>query len=183
MLRWPPTWLTNLGVVIGLGLLVLLTSLAVGAAVSSMAEHGVSVDEFQMGGTTAKAQAAYEELGEDGRRDAWRFLAWELPYLVSFGLLLSASCAFAYRRLAAAGAHRFAQFARLAVAFGLLSAASDLVQNSALAFILGGHFGQPAPRLAEVGGYFTWAFGVAAGIVFVSGWIVAALRSREAAPS
>jgi hypothetical protein len=182
MLRWPPTWLTNLGVVIGLGLLVLLTSLAVGVAVTSMTEHGVSVDEFQMAGTPANAEAAYEDLGEDGRRAAWWFLAFELPYLVSFGLLLSASCAFAYQRLAATGADRLARLARFAVVFGLLSAGADLIQNAALAVILRGHFGQPAPFLADVGGYLTWAFGIAAGFVFVTGWIVSALRAREAAP-
>jgi hypothetical protein len=68
------------------------------------------------------------------------------------------------------------------VVLGLLAAMSDLIQNSALAVILTGHFAQPAPRLAEVFGYLTWVFGISAGFVFVAGWIVAALRSRRVAP-
>ena len=37
-------------------------------------------------------------------------------------------------------------------------------------------------RLAEIFGYLTWAFGISAGFVFVAGWSVAALRSRQVAP-
>jgi hypothetical protein len=180
--RWPPAWLTNVGVVIGLGLIVLLSSMAIGVAATSMTEHGVSVDDFQLAGTSAKAEQAYNDLGQDGRRAAWRFLAFELPFLVSFGLLLCAGCAFAARQLAAAGAERLARIARFAVVFGLLAAGSDLIQNSALAVNLMGHFAQPAPRLAEVFGDLTWVFGISAGFVFVAGWIFAALRSRQVAP-
>jgi hypothetical protein len=176
--RWPPAWLTNVGVVIGLGLIVLVSSLAIGAAATSMTEHGVSVDDFQSAGTSAKAEQAYDDFGQDGRRAAWWFLGFELPFLASFGLLLSAGCAFATLRLAAAGARRLARIARVAVIFGLLAAVSDLIQNSALAVVLSGHFAQPAPRLAEVFGYLTWVFGISAGFVFVAGWIVAAIRSQ-----
>lgn len=180
--RWPPAWLTNVGVVIGLGLVVLLSSLAIGAAATSMTEHGASVEDLQSAGTSAKAEQAYDDLGEDGRRAAWWFLGFELPFLASFGLLLSASCAFAARQLATAGAERLARIASFAVAFGLLAALSDLIQNAAVAAVLTGHFAQPAPRFAEVFGYLTWVFGIAAGFVFVAGWIVAALRSRRATP-
>jgi disulfide bond formation protein DsbB len=180
--QWPPAWLTNVGVVIGLGLIILVSSLAIGAQATSMTEHGVSVDDFQFAGTSAKAEQAYGDLGQDGRRAAWRFLGFELPFLVGFGLLLCASCAFATRQLAAAGAERLARIARFAVIFGLLAAGSDLIQNSALAVVLTGHFVQPAPRLAEVFGYLTWVSGISAGAVFVAGWIVATLRSRHVAP-
>jgi hypothetical protein len=180
--RWPPAWLTNVGVVIGLGIIVLLSSMAIGAAATSMTEHGVSVDNFQFAGTSAKAELAYNELGRDGRRFAWWFLAFELPFLVSYGLLLCAGCAFAAQRLAAAGAERLARIARFASVFGLLAAGSDLIQNSALAFVLKSHFAQPAPRIAEVFGDLTWVFGISAGFVFVAGWIFAALRSRRVAP-
>jgi hypothetical protein len=179
--RWPPVWLTNVGVVIGLGIIMLLSSMAIGAAATSMTEHGVSVDDFQFAGTSSKAELAYNELGHDGRRAAWWFLALELPFLVSYGLLLSAGCAFAALRLAAAGAERLARIARFALPFGLLAAGSDLIQNSALAVVLTGNFGQPAPRLAEVFGDLTWVFGISAGFVFVVGWITASLRSRRAA--
>lgn len=180
--HWPPAWLTNVGVVIGLGLIVLLSSLAIGAAATSMTEHGVSVDDFQSAGTPGNAEQAYDDLSQDGRRAAWWFLGFELPFLVSFGLLFCAGCAFAARQLAAAGVERLAHIARFAVVFGLLAAVSDLIQNSALAIVLTGHFAQPAPRIAEVFGYFTWAFGISAGFVFVAGWIVAALRARQMAP-
>lgn len=180
--RWPPPWLTNVGVVIGLGLVVLLSSLAIGVAATSMTEHGVSVDDFQSAGTSAKVEQAYDDLGQDGRRAAWWFLGFELPFLASFGLLLSAGCAFAAHQLAAAGVEHLARIARFAVIFGLLAAASDLIQNSALAVVPSGHFAQPAPRLAEVFGYLTWAFGVSAGFVFVAGWIVAAAQSRRLTP-
>jgi hypothetical protein len=177
--QWPPVWLTNVGVVIGLGLVVLVSSLAIGPAATSMTEHGVSVDDFQSAGTSAKAEQAYDDLGQDGRRAAWWFLGFELPFLVSFGLLLSAGCVFAARQLAAAGAERLARIARFAVVFGLLAAASDLIQNSALAVVLSGHFAQPAPRFAEIFGYLTWVFGISAGFVFVAGWTVAAVQSRQ----
>lgn len=180
--RWPPAWLTNVGVVIGLGIILLLSSMAIGAAATSMTEHGVSVDDFQFAGTSAKAELAYNELGHDGRRAAWWFLALELPFLVSYGLLLCAGCAFAALRLAAAGVERLARIARFAAVFGLLAAGSDLIQNSALAVVLTGNFAQPAPRIAEVFGDLTWVFGISAGFVFVAGWIFAALRSRQVAP-
>jgi hypothetical protein len=179
--HWPPLWLTNVGVVIGIGLVVLVSSLAIGAAATSMIENGVSVEDLQSAGTSANAEQAYGDLGKDGRRAAWWFLGFELPFLASFGLLLSAGCAFAARQLAAAGAERLAQFARFAVIFGLLAALSDLIQNFSVAVILTGHFAQPFPRLAEVFGYLPWAFGVSAGSVFVAGWIVAAFRSRRVA--
>lgn len=140
------------------------------------------MDDFQFAGTSAKAELAYNELGQEGRRAAWWFLAFELPFLVSFGLLLCAGCAFAAHRLAAAGVERLARIARFASIFGLLAGASDLIQNSALAFVLMGHFAQPAPRIAEVFGDLTWVFGISAGFVFVAGWIFAALRSRQMAP-
>ena len=177
--RWPPTWLTNVGVVIGLGLIVFVSSMAIGATATSMTEHGVSVGDFQFAETSANAEQSYDDLGHDGRRAAWWFLGFELPFLVSYGLLLCAGCAFAARRLAASGAERLARIARFAVVFGLLAAGSDLIQNSALVVILLGHFAQPAPRLAEVFGDLTWVFGISAGFVFVAGWIVSALRSRQ----
>jgi hypothetical protein len=180
--RWPPAWLTNVGVVIGLGLVVLLSSMAIGTAATSMTEHGVSVGDFQFAGTSAKAELAYKELGHDGRRAAWWFLALELPFLVSFGLLLCAGCAFAARQLAAVGAERLARIARFAVVLGLLAAGSDLIQNTALALILEGHFAQLSPRLAAICGDLTWVFGISAGFVFVAGWIFAAVRSRRLAP-
>lgn len=180
--RWPPAWLTNVGVVIGLGIVVLLSSMAIGAAATSMTEHGVSVDNFQFAGTSAKAELAYNELGHDGRRAAWWFLALELPFLIGYGLLLCAGCAFAAIRLAAVGAERLARIARFVAALGLLAAGSDLIQNSALAVILTGSFAQPAPRIAEVCGDLTWVFGISAGFVFVAGWIYATLRSRQMAP-
>jgi hypothetical protein len=179
--RWPPAWLTHVGVVIGLGIVVLLSSMAIGSAATSMTEHGVSVGDFQFAGTSTKAELAYNELGHDGRRAAWWFLGFELPFLVSYGLLLCAGCAFAARQLAAAGAERLAHIARFAAIFGLLAAASDLIQNTALAIILESHFAQPAPRLAQVFGDLTWVFGISAGFVFVAGWILATIRSRQAA--
>jgi hypothetical protein len=56
-------WLTHVGVVIGIGLIVLVSSLAIGAPATSMAEHGVSVDDFQSAGTSANAEQAYDDLG------------------------------------------------------------------------------------------------------------------------
>lgn len=179
--RWPPAWLTNAGVAIALGIVVLLSSMAIGTAATSMTEHEVSVGDFQFAGTSAKAEQAYNELGHDGRRAAWWFLALELPFLIGYGLLLCAGCAFAALRLAAAGAERLARIARFAAVFGLLAAASDLIQNTALAINLTGSFAQPAPRIAALFGDLTWVFGISAGFVFVAGWVFAALRSKQTA--
>jgi hypothetical protein len=41
---------------------------------------------FQFAGTSAKAEQAYDDLGQDGRHAAWRFLGFELPFLLGFGL-------------------------------------------------------------------------------------------------
>ena len=180
--RWLPAWLTNAGVVIGIGLVVLVSSLAIGAAATAMPENGASAADLQSAGTSANPEQPYDDLGEDGRRAAWWFLGFETPFLTSFGLLLCAGCAFAACQLAVSGAERLARIARFAVIFGLLAALSDLIQNSAVAVVLTGHFAQPAPRLAEVFGYLTWAFGVSAGFVFVTGWFVAAVRTRRPAP-
>jgi hypothetical protein len=177
--RWPPRWLTNVGVVIALGLVVLVSSLAIGAPATTMTRHGVSVDDLQFAGTSAKAQRAHDDLGQDGRRAAWWFLTLELPLLVGYGLLLCAGCTFAAGRLAAAGAERLARLARFTVVFGLLAAVCDLIQNAGVASILLDHTAQPAPRIAELFGYLTWVFGVSAGFVFVAGWIAAALQARR----
>ena len=168
--------------VIGLGLTVLLSSMAMGAAAWRRADQGVSVTPSPLAATPANPARPSRELGHDGRRAAWWFLVFESPFLVSYGLLLCAGCAFAAGRLAAAGADRLARIARFAVPFGLLAAGSDLIQNLALVVNLTGHFAQPAPRIAQVCGDVTWVFGIAAGFVFVAGWIVATLRSRRAAP-
>jgi hypothetical protein len=143
---------------------------------------GGNVDDHGCGwglGTSAKAELAYDELGQAGRHAAWWFLAVELPFLCSYGLLLCAGCAFSAKQLATAGAERLARIASFAAVFGLLAAGSDLIQNSALVVVLMGHFAQPAPRIAEVFGDLTWVFGVSAGFVFVAGWVVAAHRSRQ----
>ena len=139
--RRPPAWLTHTGVVIGLGLIVLVSSLAIGAPATTMIENGVSVDEFQFAGTSEEAERAYDDLGPDGRRAARWFLGLELPFLFSFGLLLCAGCAFAAGRLAAVGVERLARLARFAVVFGALAAAFDLAQNISLTVILSGDFG------------------------------------------
>jgi hypothetical protein len=179
---WPPGWLTNVGVVISLGLIVLVSSLAIGAPATTMARRGVSVVDLQSAGTSAKAERAHDDLGHEGRRAAWWFLALELPFMLGYGLLLCAGCAFAARRLAATGAERLARMARFAVVFGLLAAACDLVQNAAVAGVLLDHTAQPVPRIAELFGYLTWAFGISAGFVFLAGWAAASLRARRTAP-
>jgi hypothetical protein len=79
--QWPPAWLTNVGFVIGLGLIVLVSSLAIGVAATSMTEHGVSAEDLQSAGTSAKAEQAYGDLGEDGRRAAWWFSGSSSPSL------------------------------------------------------------------------------------------------------
>jgi hypothetical protein len=48
--RWPPAWLANVGVVIGIGLVVLLSSLAIAGAATSMTENGASVEDLQTAG-------------------------------------------------------------------------------------------------------------------------------------
>jgi hypothetical protein len=179
--RTPPGWLTDVGVVIALGIIVLVSSLAIGAPATTMARHGVSVEELQSAGTPAKAERAHDDLGDDGRRAAWWFLALELPFMAGYGLLLCAGCAFAARRLAAAGAERLARMACLAVPFGLLAAACDLIQNAGVAAVLLDHTAQPAPRIAQLFGYLTWALGISAGFVFAAGWLAAALRARRIA--
>jgi len=177
--RPPLPWLNNTGLVIALGIVVLLSSMAIGSAATTMTEHGGSPDAFQFAGTTAKAEQVRADLGPDGRRAAWWFLGLELPFLVSYGLLLAAGCVYAATRLAGARADRLARLAGVAVFFGLAAAACDLIQNTALAFVLLGHTAQPAPGIAKYFGDLTWVLGVTAGAVFVFGSLFAQ-RKRKA---
>lgn len=167
-----PAWLTRVDVVVAAGLAVFAASLATGAAATTMTEAGVSVADLQSAGTAAKAALAHDELGSEGREAAWWFLLFELPYLAGFGILLSAGCAVAAQRLSRTGPSSLAKAARLAVPAGFIAAACDLTQNIAVGAILLGHTGQPAPRIAQVGGYLTWVFGLTAGAVFVVGLLV-----------
>lgn len=66
-----------------------------------------------------------------------------------------------------------------AIPLGFLAAACDLIQNLGVAAILLDSNGQPAPRIAEFGGFLTWVFGLVAGAVFVIGMAVSLWRDSR----
>lgn len=176
-----PSWLTNVSVVVTAGLAVFAASLAIGATGTTMAEAGVSIEDLQSAGTSAKAVAAHDGLGSEGREAAWWFLLFELPYLTGFGILLSAGCAIAAARLDRSGPPALARAAHAAIPLGFLAAVCDLAQNLGVAAILLDSTRQPAPRIAELGGALTWVFGLAAGAAFVVGMAVSLRRDSRTA--
>ena len=149
-----------------LAALTLITFFAQLPATDTMSEHGATITEFEFAGTTAKAEQIVDGFGDEGKRAAWTQLAIDMPFLVAYGLLIAGCCLAAADRLARLGRNALARGLKWLAWCGPLAALCDTVQNAALAFILAGHAGQPAPRLAQVFGYATLSF-AAIGIVAI----------------
>jgi hypothetical protein len=152
----------------------------------TMWEHGVRFDELQSAGTTAKATEFVATLGEEGREAAWIILAIEFPWIVGFALLISGWCLATADLLSKAGRDSSARALRIAAWAGPIAAACDIVENVAVAFMLDGRTGQPAPRIAEVGGLLTWTFvgiGIASTAAGIALLAIARLRHRGGDPA
>jgi hypothetical protein len=163
-------------VLIGLALLTVAAGVAMLPAMSTMSDHGASIIDFEFAGSVGRSNEIVAGWGDAGKA-AWWQLALDVPFLISYGLLLFGACTAIGRRAEATGDKRLRTTARTVAWFGPVAACADMVQNVALALILAGHETQPWPALSFLGGAI--AFGLmASGIVFLG---IAWLRTRAAA--
>ena len=144
-------------------------------AMRTMADHGASLIAFENAGSVDRAAEILAEWGAAGERAMWWQLAFDLPFLIGYGLFAAAACAAVARRAAAAGKPRLRRAATVFAWFGPLAAARDLLQNIALARVLAGRVEQPWPRIAAVGGSAITIL-VAASVLFA---LVGAFLTRE----
>lgn len=129
-------------------LTTLLLYLAMIPSFHAMSGHGASLGSFEDATSVSESTAIIEEWGSAGRNGAWVQLAIDLPFMVSYALLLAGACNFVARRAAEVGWSRFASFAEVAAWSGPIAAGCDLMQNISLALILGGQHSQPWPLIS-----------------------------------
>jgi hypothetical protein len=151
-------WLLSLAAV------TLLSGLAMLPAMRTMADHGASLFEFEKAGTAARSQEIVSEWGAAGKSAAWWQLAFDLTFLLGYGLFLAGACAAVARRARATGGGRLERAATAFAWLGPIAAAADLAQNVSLAFILTGSVNQPWPRISAVAGYTTTYLALAAAL-------------------
>src|SRR5690606_7071663 len=99
-------------------------------------------------GSSSEAARLVAQLGSDGVDAARMSLYLDYPFLVAYGLLLSAACIVLAARAADRGATSLAALGRL-IAWGApIASACDAVENAALLVAVGGSTDQPWPGLA-----------------------------------
>ena len=139
------------------------------ATMATMADHGASLLEFESAGSVARSQGIVAEWGSAGKSAMWWQLALDLPFLIGYGLFLAGACAAVARRASSRDMPRLERAAAALAWLGPLAAASDLLQNISLAFVLSGHVAQPWPRISAVGGQVTLALGLTAALFALIG--------------
>ena len=115
-----------------------------------MEERGVDVIELELMGTSSEAARVVAQLGSEGIDAARMSLYLDFPFLVAYGLLLSAACVVLAARAADRGAAYLAELGRLIAWAAPVAAAFDAVENALLLVVLGGSTDQPWPGL-EIG--------------------------------
>jgi hypothetical protein len=161
-----------------LAAVTLLAGAAMLPAMRTMTDHGASLFEFEKAGTAARSQEIVSEWGAAGKGAVWWQLAFDLPFLLGYGLFLAGACTAVARRAHETGRGRLQ---RAAIAFawlGPIAAAADLAQNVSLAFILTGSVNQPWPRISAVAGYTTTYLALAAALFAALG----AVATRRPSP-
>lgn len=131
-----------------LSLTTLLLYLAMIPSFHAMSGHGASLGSFEDATSVSESTAIAEEWGSAGREGARTQLVIDLPFMVSYALLLAGACNFVAKRAACVGWSRFASFAEVAAWSGPIAAGCDLMQNISLALVLGGQHSQPWPRIS-----------------------------------
>jgi hypothetical protein len=137
-----PWWL------IVLATTTLLFYLAMIPTFHAMSSHGASLGSFEDATSAMRSGEIVDEWGRAGRLAAWVQLAIDLPFMISYALLLAGACMFLARRAAQVGWDRLSTFAEIAAWSGPVAAGCDLAQNLSLALILSGHHSQPWPRIS-----------------------------------
>lgn len=137
------------------GLIVLALFLAtagVGArafpALHGMSDRGVGIVDFELARTAEKALEYNNQLGPGGRAAARESLYLDYPFLILYGVLLSAMCAVVAARAAGCGMARLAAAGWPLGWAGLAAATCDAVENLVLLRVLDGHTEQPWPGFA-----------------------------------
>lgn len=133
-----------------LGLFIL--SFGVGAlmlpSMGTMDTRGVSVPDLQFMRTSAEAADLVARLGPSGVDAAQMAHYLDFPYLVTYGLALSAACVVLAARAAGRGRTRLAALGPTVAWFAVAAAAGDALEDVAILLVLGGSTGQPWPAIA-----------------------------------
>ena len=152
-----------------LACLAAVSGLAMLPAMSTMARHGATLLEFESAGDVATSQAILGYWGSAGKDAMWWQLALDLPFIAGYSFLLAGGCAVVVRRAGATGRPRLARAGLVVAWFGPIAGAADLLQNLALALVLGGAKGQPWPRISAVAGTLTTVLAILAALFAVGG--------------
>jgi hypothetical protein len=139
-------------VLVALALTVLLSGAAMLPALSTMADHGASVLEWESAGAPARSQEILDQWGGAGEAAAWWQLGLDIPFVIGFGLFLAGACMAVARRADEGGQPRLQRALGAGAWLGPLAAGADLLQDVSLALILSGQVEQPWPRVADLTG-------------------------------
>lgn len=164
--------------------LTVIALLAMQPALGQLKDAGTSIGELNYAGSASEANRIHDSLSPDARQAGYVQLFIDLPFLIGYGGLIASICLWTANLVQRSGRIAAAGLLTLAAWLGPLAAGFDVIQNLALAFVLGGQTGQPAPRIAAVAGYATWiCVALAALIVAASLFAWAGVwRKREAPP-
>lgn len=154
-----------------LAAITLLTGTAMLPAIITMAAHGASLAAFEGAGTVARSQQIVSSWGDPGKTSAWWQLAFDAPFLVSYGLFIAGACAAVARRAEKVGKPGLRHAAILLAWCGPLAAVADSFQNISLALILSGHVMQPWPRISAICATAIWVL-AGSGLAFALGGTV-----------
>lgn len=164
--------------------LTVIAWLAMQPALHELEDAGTSLAKLQYAGSASEAKRVHDSLSSAARQAAYAQLFVDLPFLIGYGGLIASICLWTADLVQRAGRITAAGLLTLAAWLGPLAAGFDVIQNVALAFVLGGHTGQPAPRIAALSGYATWTCVVLAAVIVVASLLAwaGAWRNREAPP-
>lgn len=137
-----PKWLAALAAA------TLVLYLAMIPAFHAMSDHGASLGSFEDATSAIRSGEIVDDWGSAGRRGAWIQLLIDLPFMLSYALLLGGSCMFLAKRAGEVGWKRLSGLAEVATWSGPIAAGCDLAQNVSLALVLGGAHSQPWPRIS-----------------------------------
>jgi len=149
---------------------VLVSGAAMLPAMRTMSDHGYSLFAFEKAGSVERSAEIVDRWGEDGKRAAWWQLAFDMPFLIGYGLFAAGACAAVARRADLTGKPRLRRMATVLVWFGPLAAVADFLQNVSLALILSGHIASPWPQISARAGTLTSVLMCAALLFAVVGW-------------
>jgi hypothetical protein len=158
---------------------VLVSGAAMLPAMRTMSDHGYSLFAFEKAGSVERSAEIVDRWGEDGKRAAWWQLAFDMPFLIGYGLFAAGACAAVARRAERVGRTRLRRAATVVVWFGPLAAVADFLQNVSLALILAGHIASPWPQISATAGTLTSVLMGAALLFAVVGWVSTRGGSRS----